>query len=76
MYKPSHDDLRRAHPDARLIIYGHTHISVIDKDNPVQWVANPGASGDTRNKGGPSCMMLSIENNEWDLQLFKFAPNS
>ena len=72
MYKPSHDDLRQAHPNARLIVYGHTHIQVIDKDNPSQWVANPGASGDTRNKGGPSCMVLSIDSNDWDLQVFKF----
>jgi putative phosphoesterase len=73
MYKPSHDDLRQAHPNARLIVYGHTHIQVIDKEKPGQWVVNPGASGQTRTKGGPSCMVLSIDNDNWDLEAFRFA---
>lgn len=76
MYRPSHDDLRQAHPDARMIVYGHTHIQVIDKENPAQWVVNPGASGLTRNKGGPSCLVLNIDNDNWDLDVFKFADDN
>ncbi|MCW8928922.1 MAG: metallophosphatase family protein, partial [Gammaproteobacteria bacterium] len=76
MYKPDHQDLRSAHPDARLIIYGHTHIEVIDKGEPDQYVLNPGAAGYTRNKGGPSCTVLTIDNNDWDYEVFKFFDES
>ncbi|RKZ97179.1 MAG: YfcE family phosphodiesterase [Gammaproteobacteria bacterium] len=72
MFKPDHKDLRNAHPDARVIVYGHTHIQVIDKDDANQYVINPGAAGYTRNKGGPSCIVLSIEGNDWDYEAFKF----
>lgn len=72
IYKPSHDDLRAAHPDSRLVVYGHTHIQVIDKDDPQCHVLNPGAAGYTRNKGGPSCIILSIENEQWDYEVLKF----
>ena len=72
-FKPDHNDLRNAHPDARVVVYGHTHIQVIDKENPELYVVNPGAAGYTRNKGGPSCIVLSIEGNDWDYEVFKFA---
>lgn len=72
MYKPSHDDLRGAHPQSRLVVYGHTHIQVIDKDNPQCHVLNPGAAGYTRNKGGPSFIVVSIDNDQWDYEVFKF----
>ena len=72
MQKPSHDDLKAAHPDARAIIYGHTHIQVIDETSD-QIVINPGAAGFTRNKGGPSCIILSIDNDLWDFEVFKFS---
>ena len=73
MFRPEHQDLRNAHPDARLIIYGHTHIEVIDKDEPLCHVVNPGAAGFTRNKGGASCIVLTIENNNWDYKVYKFS---
>lgn len=72
MYKPSHDDLRAAHPASKLVIYGHTHIQVIDKEVPECHVLNPGAAGFTRNKGGPSCIILSIDNDNWDYEVLKF----
>lgn len=72
MYRPAHQELRAAHPQARLIVYGHTHIQVIDKDEPDQYVLNPGAAGYTRNKGGPSCIVLSIDGDAWDYEVFKF----
>ncbi len=73
MYKPDHSDLRKAHPGARLIIYGHTHIQVIDTDDEKHHVLNPGAAGFTRNKGGPSCIILTIENDHWDYLVLKFS---
>lgn len=72
MHMPGHQDLRSAHPEARLVIYGHTHIQVLDKDEPSQYVLNPGAAGYTRNKGGPSCVVLTINDNDWDYEVFKF----
>ena len=38
-----HDLLRRAHPGAKLIVYGHSHVLAVDKDAR-PWVANPGAA--------------------------------
>ncbi len=72
-YKPSHNDLRNAYPKARLIIYGHTHIQVIDKEDATTHVINPGAAGFTRNKGGASCIILTINNNLWDYKAYKFS---
>lgn len=72
MHKPEHDSLRAAHPDARLVIYGHTHTMLID-DQQTPWVANPGAAGETRTRGGPSCLILTAKNEgEWDLQMMRF----
>ena len=73
MTKPAHTDLIAAHPEARAIIYGHTHIQVIDKDSSEQIVINPGAAGYTRNKGGPSCVVISIDNDLWEYEVFKFT---
>ncbi|MCU7836266.1 MAG: metallophosphatase family protein [gamma proteobacterium symbiont of Taylorina sp.] len=73
MQKPLHDDLRAAHMDARLVIYGHTHIQLIDKEHTEQVVVNPGAAGYTRNKGGPSCIILTIDNDCWEFEVFKFT---
>jgi len=73
MLKPDHADLRAAHPEARVIIYGHTHKQIIDEDAIDQVVVNPGAAGYTRNKGGPSCMILTADNNSWHFEVFKFS---
>ena len=67
-HHPSHDDLRAAHPDSKLIIYGHTHNQICDMSaNP--WVINPGAAGHTRNNdGGPCCVQIFIDNHDWEIQ--------
>jgi putative phosphoesterase len=65
---PSHDDLRMAYPDSKLIIYGHTHNQVCDKST-TPWVVNPGAAGHTRNNdGGPCYMQILIDNDDWEIQ--------
>ncbi len=65
---PSHDDLRIAYPDSKLIIYGHTHNQVCDKST-TPWVVNPGAAGHTRNNdGGPCYMQILIDNDDWEIQ--------
>lgn len=71
-HQPDHDLLRKAHSDAKVIIYGHTHKKIIDKAaNP--WVINPGAAGKTRNHGGPSCLVIECSDaKEWNINKFKF----
>lgn len=59
-----HEILRSRYPDSRAIVYGHTHKRVIDQgENP--WVLNPGASGQNRNQGIASCLILEARKNEW-----------
>lgn len=71
MHKPDHASLRAAHPEARAIVYGHTHVMLVDEQQS-PWVVNPGAAGATRTNGGPSCLILSIENDHWDFEMLRF----
>ncbi len=71
MQKPDHEDLRRAHPEARVIVYGHTHRMVID-DCKQPWVVNPGAAGATRTRGGPACLVLTASISLWKIDCFRF----
>jgi len=67
-HHPSHDDLRFEYPKSKLIVYGHTHNQVCDK-NSKPWIVNPGAAGHTRNNdGGPCFMEIQIDNNNWEIQ--------
>ena len=67
-HHPSHDDLRHEYPKSKLIVYGHTHNQVCDK-NSKPWIVNPGAAGHTRNNdGGPCFMEIQIDNNNWEIQ--------
>ena len=68
---PEHNSLRQAFPDARLIIYGHTHKMLVD-DQQLPWVANPGAAGNTRTRGGPSCLLLTASENKWEIESIRF----
>lgn len=70
-HKPDHDSMRKAHADSRVIIYGHTHKQVIDKSS-TPWVINPGAAGQTRTHGGPSCLILNVAEDEWDITPYRF----
>ena len=71
-HTPCHDSLRAQHPDARVIVYGHTHKMVQDK-SALPWVVNPGAAGLTRNHGGPSCLVLTANDQVWDVREIRFA---
>lgn len=68
---PDHQALRNAFPESRLIVYGHTHKMIIDKET-LPWVANPGAAGNTRTRGGPSCLILKITDGDWQLESIRF----
>ena len=75
-----HQRLRKRHPDARLIVYGHTHVQTVDtRQRP--WVVNPGAAGRERTKQGPSCLVLKIVPREesqvdWSIRAYRFEKKS
>ncbi len=71
MMSPDHEDLRMAHPEARLVVYGHTHKKVID-DYKMPWVVNPGAAGATRTRGGASCLILTASQALWRIDSYRF----
>lgn len=68
-----HRRLRESYPQARLIVYGHSHRLVVDRERE-PWVLNPGAAGRSRTYGGPSCVLLSIAGSRWQLRLLRFPP--
>jgi putative phosphoesterase len=70
---PSHNDLRARWSDARVIVYGHTHKQVWDKET-IPWIINPGAAGETRTRGGASCAILTASKETWSIELKRF-PN-
>ena len=62
-----HKYLRKRYPQARVVVYGHSHRLTMDCDE-VPWVLNPGAAGRTRIHGGPSCLLLTCSNQEWHVE--------
>lgn len=68
-----HEKLRARHPDARAIVYGHTHRVSIDQDEDT-WVLNPGAAGRIRAHGGPACLLLRATPKEWSVSRAQFGP--
>lgn len=68
---PCHASMRASYPDARLIIYGHSHKLVCDQEQQ-PWVINPGAAGHTRTHGGPSCLILNASESGWELTEQRF----
>lgn len=65
-----HENLRKQFPDARIIVYGHSHQLTVDKNKDI-WVVNPGAAGRARTHGGPSWMILSASKRNWELQTYR-----
>ena len=61
-----HDSLREYYPDAQLVVYGHTHVRVID-ESAKPMILNPGAAGLIRNHGGPSCVKLTANAKKWEI---------
>jgi hypothetical protein len=70
---PDLEGLRAAHPDAKAIVYGHTHHRIIDKSQD-PWILNPGAAGKVRNNGGPSCLVVHASSEHWEIEAFRFQP--
>jgi len=73
--KTRHARLRAAFPDAKAIVYGHSHRLVID-DGGLPWVLNPGAAGRARTYGGPSCLVLDASPRGWRIEARRFPPIS
>jgi putative phosphoesterase len=67
-----HERLRQRFPEARLVIYGHSHRLILDLDAQ-PWVANPGAAGRDRTQGGPSCLVLRAGLDGWILETVRFG---
>ena len=70
-----HDRLRRLFPEARAIVYGHSHRLAIDQ-RADPWVINPGAAGRSRTYGGPSCLVLTATRFGWHVEGHRFAAPS
>jgi putative phosphoesterase len=64
--------LRRRYANARIVVYGHSHRLIIDR-SATPWIVNPGAAGRSRTFGGPSCVLLTIRGDEWELTPHRFA---
>lgn len=71
MSHPSHASLRQAYPQARVIVYGHTHKQVLD-ESLQPWVINPGAAGFTRTHGGPAALILTARSGTWSIEKLRF----
>lgn len=66
-----HQWLRAVYPQARAIVYGHSHRHCLDRaERP--WVLNPGAAGRARTFGGPSFISLSAGSARWRARLTQF----
>jgi hypothetical protein len=70
--KDRHLRLRRRFPEARVVVYGHSHRLVLDLDAS-PWVLNPGAAGRSRTHGGPSCLVLSAGDRNWTIETHRFS---
>lgn len=57
---PTPEALRAAHPDARVIVYGHTHRPLVHDTDGVL-VVNPGAAGAARFGIPPSVGILTLD---------------
>ena len=68
-----HQRLRAAYPDTRVVVYGHSHRLVVDRE-AWPWVLNPGAAGRTRTLGGPSCLVVDLRRPKWRIETLRFAP--
>jgi putative phosphoesterase len=70
--KKRHERLRKIYPEARLIVYGHSHRLVCDLGQ-IPWVVNPGSAGRARTFGGPSCLVLTANKTKWSVKPVRFV---
>ena len=68
-----HRRLRAKFPDAKAVVYGHSHHRCLDK-SARPWVLNPGAAGKARAYGGPGFFSLHVGRRRWTVRELIFAP--
>ena len=66
-----HGWLRERYPDARVVVYGHTHWRCIDR-SARPWIVNPGVAGRSRTFGGPSLVVVDVAGSRWRLRTVHF----
>lgn len=62
-----HARLRACFPEARCVVYGHSHRRVLDA-SALPWVVNPGASGKARAHGGAGGWLLTVSVRAWQVE--------
>lgn len=70
--KTRHQKLRAEFPDAKAILYGHSHRAVIDKSTK-PWVLNPGAAGRVRAYGAAGFVSLETSKRGWRIEQIKLG---
>jgi putative phosphoesterase len=68
-----HGRLRAKFPDARAVVFGHSHHRCVDK-SARPWILNPGAAGKARAYGGPGLFSLHASRRRWTVRELIFAP--
>ena len=66
---PTPNGLRRAYPGADIIVYGHTHVQLIDRVEGGALTINPGAAGPSRFKLRPSVALLTLNDGSAEVEL-------
>lgn len=70
-----HRRYRRDYADYRAVLYGHSHRQSLDQTEQ-PWLLNPGAAGRTRTYGGPGCLILTCDGDDWQVEARCFEPRS
>src|SRR5690606_6929887 len=69
---PTPAELRAAHPNADVVVYGHTHRPLLDR-NGSPLVVNPGAAGPARFNLRPSVAILTLSDTGTDAEFFRLT---
>jgi len=70
-YDNWHESLRTNFPQAKAVVYGHSHRLVCDQ-NTEPWILNPGPAGQTRTqKHGVSCLLITANKEIWEVSEFR-----
>lgn len=63
--------MRRRFPEARVVIFGHSHIPVLEDDGE-QMLLNPGSPTDKRRQPDFSFSVMEIDDGEVSAEIFRF----
>jgi uncharacterized protein len=69
--KNRHQTLARAFPKVNFILYGHTHVPVLDVVAGIT-IINPGSAGSKRFKLPVTCGILELHGNGWKEQAYSW----